>query len=508
ALACGAACVYDESACTDHPLPMAGDVVITEIMQDPDVVPDLDGEWFEVYNATGIDLQLLGCEVEGSGSEVFAIDVDLPIGPAEYRIFATDSGVDQGFVPDFQWAEVDFGLSNDSDIVRLVCDGTLVDEVIYDDGATFPDPTGKCMSLDIGSFDAVANDLGANWCAGSTSYNGDFGTPGAENPVCMAGAVPTDLFFSEYVEGSSNNKALEIYNASGVAVDLGDCAIQMYFGGVVPPNTIILLGGIVPPDDVFVVCDVDIDPMAAPACDVLSPWSFFNGDDTIELVCDGTVFDVIGQIGFDPGTEWSMGGVGTANETIRRHCDVTMGDANGFDPFDPSAEWDSFPQDTFDDLGQYVCPSCATVIDEPGADLCTPAYPDNFVPFSAVYDGFPAGCGGPGTTIGIGYAAFPYVTYLSSPTSVQAGDQISVSYTGWAAGSTGSIEVEASVSPDGSSWSSCGIAPGRNFLGNGTLDTIVCDSPFAAAELYVRLETVGLSSALVYIRDTFVEICA
>lgn len=33
-------------------------------------------------------------------------------------------------------------------------------------------------------------------------------------------ATPAELFFSEYVEGSSNNKALEIYNGTGAAVDL------------------------------------------------------------------------------------------------------------------------------------------------------------------------------------------------------------------------------------------------------------------------------------------------
>ena len=36
-----------------------------------------------------------------------------------------------------------------------------------------------------------------------------------------AGAQPcTELFISEYVEGSSNNKAIEIYNPTGVAVNL------------------------------------------------------------------------------------------------------------------------------------------------------------------------------------------------------------------------------------------------------------------------------------------------
>ena len=38
--------------------------------------------------------------------------------------------------------------------------------------------------------------------------------------VPSAGAVPTGLYFSEYVEGSSNNKALEIHNSTGAAVDL------------------------------------------------------------------------------------------------------------------------------------------------------------------------------------------------------------------------------------------------------------------------------------------------
>ena len=39
-------------------------------------------------------------------------------------------------------------------------------------------------------------------------------------------APPTELFFSEYVEGSSNNKALEIYNGTGDAIDLADRRLQ------------------------------------------------------------------------------------------------------------------------------------------------------------------------------------------------------------------------------------------------------------------------------------------
>src|SRR5688572_17868920 len=43
----------------------------------------------------------------------------------------------------------------------------------------------------------------------------------------------TDLFFSEYIEGSSNNKAIEIYNGTGAPVDLltGNYVLQVHFNG-------------------------------------------------------------------------------------------------------------------------------------------------------------------------------------------------------------------------------------------------------------------------------------
>ena len=51
--------------------------------------------------------------------------------------------------------------------------------------------------------------------------------------VPRAQAATTELFFSEYIEGSSNNKALEIYNGTGAAVDLGAAGynVQMFFNG-------------------------------------------------------------------------------------------------------------------------------------------------------------------------------------------------------------------------------------------------------------------------------------
>ena len=54
-------------------------------------------------------------------------------------------------------------------------------------------------------------------------------------PAALAGpaaAAPTELFISEYVEGSSNNKALELYNGTGTAVTLtGSYDVQIFANG-------------------------------------------------------------------------------------------------------------------------------------------------------------------------------------------------------------------------------------------------------------------------------------
>jgi uncharacterized protein len=64
-----------------------------------------------------------------------------------------------------------------------------------------------------------------------------------------------DLFFSEYVEGSSNNKALEIYNGTGAAINLAaeGYVVQMYFNGNSAATTTINLTGTVANGDVFVL---------------------------------------------------------------------------------------------------------------------------------------------------------------------------------------------------------------------------------------------------------------
>jgi hypothetical protein len=494
------ACSLVTTGCTSFPNPdAAGQVVITEIMQNPQTVADADGEYFEIHNpSTTETYQLQGCSIAGNQSDTgFDIVSDLEVAPDAYVTLAVQSDQDPGFIPDLEWSPGDFSLNNGSDRVAVMCGATLIDEVSYDDGVTFPDPNGASMNLDPDAFDATLNDAGGQWCEAQTDFNGDAGSPGAANEQCpipttydidfcrlqfpttieavasttvdvfgrvysagltdvdmtgndvvpevvgyvgygpdgtdpsvdqtwvwtagtpnagydtmspnfepnndeyMAtltvpapgvydfafrftgdsgvsftycdgqaegssnGYAPADagqmaalqppLYFSEYVEGAGSDKALEIYNASATdAYDLSQCTVRFYFNGATTAGANIALTTTLAADSTYVLCDDGLSDTTN--CDQTNAGSFYNGNDAVELFCGGMTLDVIGQIGNDPGTEWSNAGVGTADEVLRRDCMVTVGDANGADAFDPSVEWASFAANDFTDLGQYVCP--------------------------------------------------------------------------------------------------------------------------------------------------------
>ncbi len=171
-----------------------------------------------------------------------------------------------------------------------------------------------------------------------------------------ARAVATSLFISEYIEGSSNNKAIEIYNGTGTAVDLSANGYQLefYFNGSTSPLTTINLTGSLADGDVYVVADNDAVATILNVADLISTSSFFNGDDTIILRNSGGIVDVIGQLGVDPGSQWGSGDTSTQNNTIQRLDTVCGGDSNETDAFNPAVEWIGFPQDTFTGLGSHT----------------------------------------------------------------------------------------------------------------------------------------------------------
>lgn len=186
--------------------------------------------------------------------------------------------------------------------------------------------------------------------------------------LAQAVQAANDLYISEYIEGSSNNKAIEIVNRTGAAVDLSAYELQMYFNGNTSAGTSIALSGVIADGDVFVVADDGADPAILAVTDQISTSSFFNGDDAVVLANGGVPVDVIGQIGVDPGSEWGSGDTSTKDNTIRRKTSVSDGDNDGSNTFDPVAEWEGFPVNSFDDLGVYGSPSIDLVINEVDAD--------------------------------------------------------------------------------------------------------------------------------------------
>src|SRR5437762_916502 len=188
-----------------------------------------------------------------------------------------------------------------------------------------------------------------------------------------AAAAPGDLFISEYVEGSSNNKALEFYNGTGAPVDLAGngYVVQFYFNGSTSTGTTVSLTGTVADGDVFVLAPTTAAAAILAQADQTTTSSFYNGDDAVVLRkggATGQILDVIGQVGVDPGTEWGTGLTSTADNTLRRLPTVTAGDTNPDDAFDPAAQWQGFPTDTFDGLGSHTVSGGPT--DQPATVTC------------------------------------------------------------------------------------------------------------------------------------------
>jgi predicted extracellular nuclease len=198
---------------------------------------------------------------------------------------------------------------------------------------------------------ACAHGLTLDDTSGSGGNSGATSTPSASHGSGMA--TPGTLFFSEYIEGSSNNKALEIYNASSASIDLGGCEIDRYVNGATTPSSPVALNaGPLGAGQVFVICHTSFaDPTL---CNQLSGEIQHSGNDVVELSCNGDALDIIGRIGED--LVWGTPPTTTQDATLVRKCSVTTGDTNGSDPFDPAIEWDGLPIDTFSDLGKRTCP--------------------------------------------------------------------------------------------------------------------------------------------------------
>lgn len=162
---------------------MAGQLVISEFMADPDTLSDKKGEWFELYNPSAtVSYDLQSCVLADRGSDSHAISKSVVVAPQSYVILS--KGTSPGATPAYVYPK-GWYLANSGDEIIVKCGGTVIDEVDYDMGPNFTNPKkGASKSLDPTYLNAMDNDDGMYWCDGQNSYNGDKGSPAKANSNC------------------------------------------------------------------------------------------------------------------------------------------------------------------------------------------------------------------------------------------------------------------------------------------------------------------------------------
>ena len=224
----------------------------------------------------------------------------------------------------------------------------------------------------------------------------------------------SDLFISEYVEGSGNNKAIELYNPTNNAIDLSGYQLVRYSNGGHEPHAVGLSGTIEPKSTFVAVLDKrdpngtgyeqPIDSALMEKADIflcpvyeVNRMMYFNGNDAVTLEkTTGDVIDIFAQIGppmtsddngwgiyNDTTINYNSGGNPTSytisnyivgplfwlawskDHTLIRNTDVSFGVTENPDPyFIVNQQWDSLPENTFDSLGSHWCDCTTFGIDE------------------------------------------------------------------------------------------------------------------------------------------------
>jgi hypothetical protein len=182
------------------------------------------------------------------------------------------------------------------------------------------------------------------------------------------------LFFSEYFEGSSNNKYLEIYNGTGAEVDLSTVTVKQSNNGsgfdghsTAPQAYSVTLSGTLAAGEVYIIYNgqAEIAEILAEGDLALSYGdgdgdrvASFNGDDALGLFHDGVLVDLFGDPSNDPGSSWAVAGEdgATTNHTLVRKSATTNGNTETLGSFGTNAEdseWIIFPEDDVTNIGFF-----------------------------------------------------------------------------------------------------------------------------------------------------------
>jgi uncharacterized repeat protein (TIGR02543 family) len=167
-----------------------------------------------------------------------------------------------------------------------------------------------------------------------------------------------DLLISEYGEGSSNNKWIELYNPRSTSINLANYSVALFANGASSATSTSVLTGSLASGDAYVICHSSASASIKANCDLESGVANFNGDDALALIKSTVRIDQFGVIGTDPGTEWTLTGGSTLDRTLIRKIAVLTPNTVW-----NSDEWNVNSIDYISDIGfhQTVSPSSITI---------------------------------------------------------------------------------------------------------------------------------------------------
>ncbi|MFZ9197651.1 MAG: endonuclease [Bacilli bacterium] len=264
----------------------------------------------------------------------------------------------------------------------------LIVNAVYSDASTRTIPSSNYTSSSPDLTDLGSQNITISYAGLSQTYAIQVTLQGA-NLV-----VANDLFFSEYMEGSSNNKYVEIYNGTGDSINLEDYQVKLFANGATTPTNTLDLTGTLPHDEVIIIYNSSINAsilsiINAHGYKVSSSVANFNGDDGVGLYLNGVLIDQIGIVGgTDPGSAWTGTGTNgsaysTLDRTLVRSSSVYQGNTS-YLWTGSTSEWTAYAIDTSTYLGDHTFTS---------GNVETPslAYGQYFLdvtgPYCAVLDG-------------------------------------------------------------------------------------------------------------------------
>ncbi len=167
----------------------AGDLIFTEIMANGLGGSSDNGEWIEIKNTTGADIDLTGVVLKYKAVEHVINGGETPvvIKGNSWFVFGRNADVAANGDTPVDYVVKSYQMANTGGSLALVAGGVTVDEVTYAKSAPWPAINqGTSQQLSSDKANATDNDSGASWCVSPAEYGskGLKGTPGAANAVC------------------------------------------------------------------------------------------------------------------------------------------------------------------------------------------------------------------------------------------------------------------------------------------------------------------------------------